>query len=223
MKFTVKDTSAALVEAMKFRGEAIQEASVIALNRTTVNVYNGLKDMLATKIDRPTKFTLNSLQFQKARADRLYGVVETRLGTNSVPSGRYLSPLINGGPRQMKSSEKRFGKYWTPARGADLDASGNIRGSTMNKVLSQLKLRADPAQNATISKRSKAKRKSEAYFVQNGIVFQRKGGAKPTPFIILVEKIPTYRKMLPWYETAQQIVDQSLAREYYQALDELLR
>lgn len=220
MKITVKDTSAAFVEAMNKRSGNIAFASAVALTRTAQKVKAAQIDLMRQKLDRPTKWTLNSLMLKPASKTKLEAVVQTKEGFGSVPAGRYLSPLIEGGPRREKSSEKRLKSYWTPARGAELDGSGNVRGSTMNKVLSQLKLRADPTQNASSSKRSKSKRKSDAYFVQNGIVFQRKGEAKPVPYLILVQKLPTYRKMLPWYETAQEVINQSLPSEFFKALDE---
>lgn len=220
MRFQVKDTSAAFVESLAKRSTNIQFASAVALTRTAQKVKAAQIDLMQQKLDRPTRFTLNSLQLKPATKTKLEAIVETKQGFGSVPAGRYLSPLVDGGERRMKASEKRLGSYWTPARGASLDASGNIRGSTINKVLSQLKLRADTQQNASGSKRSKAKRKSDAYFLQNGIVFQRKGKTKPAPFLILVKKVPTYRRMLPWYETATEVVDQTLPTEFYKALDE---
>lgn len=220
MKITVKDTSAAFVEAMNKRSGNIAFASAVALTRTAQKVKAAQIDLMRQKLDRPTKWTLNSLMLKPATKTKLEAVVQTKEGFGSVPAGRYLSPLIEGGERRMKASEKALRTYWTPARGAPLDASGNLRGSTINKVLSQLQLRADTQQNASESKRSKSKRKSEAYFLQNGIVYQRKGQAKPTPLLITVSKVPTYRKMLPWYETGQQVIDQSLPTEFFKALDE---
>lgn len=223
MRFTVKDTSAAFVDSLAKRSTNIAFASAVALTRTAQKIKAAEIDLMLRKLDRPTRFTLNSLMLRPATKTKLEATVETKMGFGSVPAGRYLTPLVEGGDRRMKASEKRLGSYWTPAKGAPLDASGNIRGSTINKVLSQLKLRADPQQNATGSKRSKAKRKTEAYFLQNGIVFQRKGATKPSPFLILVKKVPTYRKLLPWYETAQEVTDQTLPAEFYKALDEFSR
>lgn len=220
MRFTVKDTSAQFVEAMSKRSTNITFASAVALTRTANKVKDAQYSLMAQRLDRPTRFTLNSLMTKPATKTKLEATVQTKEGFGSVPAGRYLSPLVEGGQRREKASEKRLGSYWTPARDAPLDASGNVRGSTINKVLSQLKLRADTQQNASNSKRSKSKRASEAYFISNGIVFQRKGKAKPSPFLILVKKVPTYRKMLPWYETAQEVINQTLPAEFYKALDE---
>jgi hypothetical protein len=50
--------------------------------------------------------------------------------------------------------------------------------------------------------------------------FQRKGKAQPTPFLILVTKVPTYRKLLPWYEVAQEVIDQTLPAEFFKALNQ---
>ena len=49
---------------------------------------------------------------------------------------------------------------------------------------------------------------------------KKAGADKPTPFLLLVKKVPTYKKFLPWYETAQEVIDQTLPAEFYKALDE---
>jgi hypothetical protein len=220
MRFTVTDTSAQFVEAMAKRSTNITFASAVALTRTAQKVKTAQTDLMAQKLDRPTRFTLNSLMLKPATKTKLEAIVQTKEGFGSVPAGRFLLPLVEGGQRRMKASEKRLDSYWTPARGIPLDASGNVRGSTINKILSQLKLRNDTAQNASKSKRSKAKRASESYFISDGIVFQRKGKTSPSPYLILVKKVPTYRKMLPWYETATEVIDQTLPAEFYKALDQ---
>lgn len=220
MRFTVKDTSAAFLAAMEERAKNVDFAAVVALTRTAGKVKDAQVELMRERLDRPTRWTLNSLQLRPATKDKLEATVETRQGFGSVPAGRYLTPLVEGGQRRMKSSEKQLGAYITPAKGAPLDPYGNVRGSTMNKVLSQLKVRNDAAQNATGSRRSKAKRKSEAFFLNGRVIYQRKGNAKPTPFLILVGKVPTYRPLLPWYRTAEEVVDQTLAAEYFKALEQ---
>lgn len=220
MRFQVKDTSAQFVESMTKRSQNITFASAVALTRTAQKVKSAQIDLMAQKLDRPTRFTLNSLMIRPATKTKLEAVVQTKEGFNSNPAAFWLSPLIYGGQRDRKRSESFLDSYWTPAKAAPLDAFGNVPGPTIKKVLSQLK-KGDAFQQATNSRRSKAKRKAEAYFIQNGVVFQKKAGAeKPTPFLLLVKKVPTYRKFLPWYETAQEVIDQTLPAEFYKALDE---
>lgn len=220
MRFTVKDTSAAFVEAMSKRSENIAFASAVALTRTAQKVKTAQTDLMVAKLDRPTRFTINSLMLKPATKTKLVSVVQTKEGFGSNPAAFWLWPLVYGGQRDRKRSESFFNSYWTPAKAAALDAYGNVPGSTIKKILSQLK-KGDAFQAATNSRQSKAKRKKESFFIQNNVVFQKKAGTdRPTPYLLLVKKIPTYRKMLPWFETADKVIDQNLPTEFFKALED---
>lgn len=223
MRFQVKDTSAAFLDAMNSRAGNITVASYVALTRTAKKVQQAQYDLMRTRLDRPTRYTLNSLYVNSATKTRLEATVETRLGFNSTPAGRYLSPLVFGGGRQMKAHEKQLGFYTAPSRQAPLDASGNVPGSFYKKVLSQLKVSSDPLQNATDSKRSKRKRKAESFFIVGNVLLSRKGEGAANPMLFLFKKVPTYKRLLPWYETAQEVIDQTLPAEFFKALDEFQR
>ena len=63
-----------------------------------------------------------------------------------TPPARYLMAQVTGGQRLLKPFEKRLqakgvlpsGMQTVPGKGATLDAFGNIAGSQMNRILSQL-------------------------------------------------------------------------------------
>lgn len=235
MRFTVKDTSAGFMAETIKRAKNIEFASIVALTRTAQKVKQAEVELLQAKIDRPTRFTLNSLMVKPATKADPTASVETKQGFGSVPAGRYLSPLVDGGPRRMKSSEHRLGFFWVPGEFADLDGSGNIKGSTIGKILSQLQLRGATGQNTTGSKRSKGKRKSQAFFIKGNIVFLRVrqtysktlGGDtsredETRPYLYLLKRAPTYQKLIPFFETAEQVTDQTLSVELLKAMDEFV-
>lgn len=232
MFIRVKDTSSEFLKAQEKRIGALTFASVVALTRTAQKVKAAELELMRTKLKNPTPFTLNSLQVKPATKSKPEAIVETKTGFGSVPAGRYLSPLVDGGLRRHKSSELQMqtqgsASYWVPGEFADLDAYGNIKGSTINKILSQLKLRRDATQNTTGSRKSKGKRKSQAFFLRGNIVFLRVrefpgGGAREDqtkPYLFLI-KPPRYKPILPFFQTAEEVTDQTLAVEYAKAFDE---
>lgn len=218
MRFTVKDTSAGFLANMEQRAKNITFAAAVALTRTAYKVKDAQVELMRRRLDKPTPFALNSLYVKAAKKDRLYAEVETKLGFGSVPAGRFLEPLIEGGQRRMKSHEKQLGSYTGPSRFAPKDAYGNVPGSFYKRVLSQLKASSDPMQNATNSPRSTRKRKAESFYIVGNVILSRKAGQEPKPMLFLVRKVPTYRKMLPWYETADEVISQTLPEEYFKAL-----
>lgn len=231
MRVVVKDTSSQFLASMQKQASNIQFATVVALTRTAQAIKQAEVELMQRKLDRPTAFTLNSLQVKPATKANPEAIVETKTGFGSVPAGRFLSPLVEGGTRRHKSSELQLrtqgtASYWVPGEFADLDAHGNIKGSTINKILSQLKMRRDATQNASGSKRSKSKRKREAFFIRGNIVFLRvrEGSGKnredqTKPYLFLI-KPPKYKPILPFFETAQEVTDQTLAVEIGKAFDQ---
>jgi len=236
MRITVKDTSAGFLKEQQRRGRSIRLAAVAALTRTAVKVKAAEVETMKRVFDRPTPFTLNSLQAKPATLQRPEASVETKTGFGSVPAGRFLSPEVEGGTRRMKSSELQLrtqgsGSYWVPGEFAVLDQYGNIPGSMVNKILSQIKLRRDSSQNATSSKASSGKRKNQAFFLKGRIVFlrireyfvdadgKRKRDDQTKPYLFLINA-PHYKPILPFFDVAEQVTDQNLATEISKAIDE---
>ena len=83
-------------------------------------------------------------------------------------------------PRLAAQGILPAGMQAVPGKGVDLDGFGNIAGSTMNRVLSQLGARFDPLQNETDTSRARrqkreAKQRRGDYFA----VKQKRGGLRP--------------------------------------------
>lgn len=151
-----------------------------ALTATARSVKAAQGKEMRKVFDRPTAYTQNSLYIKMATKQTLAAEVWLK-GDGSQDGGKqrhYLGPNIFGGNRPLKRFEQRLVRVGimqpneraVPGAGAVLDSYGNMSRGQIIKILSQLKTAAVSGDfsNATNSKRSKAKRAKEAYFVSRG-------------------------------------------------------
>lgn len=219
-KIKAKSNATSFARFMGDAGTQLAFANVLALTKTANVAKLAIYDEMRLKFDRPTTFALNSLYSTSATKSNPVAVVETRPGGGSVPAGRYLSPQEAGGQRRAKSHEVRLGEYAVPSKFAKLDAHGNLPGSVLKKMLSQLGIAADPSTNSTNSRRSKIKRKGDAFFRRGDIVFRREG-RDIDPFLILLgntpNDAPSYNRRFDFIGAAERAFDQSYGREFDKA------
>lgn len=214
---------------------AAEDAPIVtayALTKTGQDIKDAEVETMKNVFDRPTKFTLNALYLKPATKRDLVAEVYFKEGFGSIPAWRYLGPQVEGGGRAHKSHEKRLiaaghmrsNEFAVPGQGIKLDAFGNISGSTIEKILSQVQAAGGSGYqaNATNSRRSKAKRKSGQYFVLRpgsnnvranrnvapGIYFR--SGMKGMVPVIMFVKPPRYQKRYPFYETAERVFNDRL-------------
>lgn len=212
-----------------------------ALTKTAQDIKADEIETMKNVFDRPTRFTLNALVVKPAKKKDLVAEVYFKEGFGSIPAWRYLGPQVEGGARVHKAHEKRLiraghmkdDEFAVPGKGVKLDAFGNIPGSTIERILSQVQAAGGSGYqaNATDSRRSKAKRrKSGSYFVLRpdgagragrnvapGIYF-RQGATGLVPIIMFV-KAPRYQKRFPFYERAQLVFDQRLVSRAREGFD----
>lgn len=160
-----------------------------AANNTAFAVREEWKRQMPRVFDRPTALTQNAILYRKATKQNLVAEVYVRdEAFKGTPPARYLMAQVKGGQRLMKPFENRLaaqgilpaGMHAVPGKGVQLDAYGNIPGGVMNRVLSQLGARFDPAQNETETSRGRrqkrdAKKTRGDYFATNG----KRGGLRP--------------------------------------------
>lgn len=204
-----------------------------ALTATAKDIKAAEVDTMKDVFDRPTNFTLNALYVKPATKRDLVAEVYFKDGFGSVPAWRYLGPQVEGGARVHKAHELRLiragvmqsDEFAVPGKGADLDASGNMPGPTIERILSQLQAAEQFAgyqANMTGKSRARAKRKGVGrYFllrpgaagsanrnVAPGIYY-RAGLREMVPVIMFVKQ-PRYQKRFPFYERAQAVFDDRL-------------
>lgn len=175
MKITVNHTFDRLAASLKGLESQIPFATAVALTRTAQDARANVRTEFKQIFDRPTPYTMNSVFVRGATKTRQYA----ELWLKGWPErSHYLEPQIKGGPRPLKRFENVLAQagYMTrseravPAGGAQLDRFGNVSRGQIVKVISQLRAHnlAGSDQNATNSRRSRAKRATEQYFASKG-------------------------------------------------------
>lgn len=211
-----------------------------ALTKTAQDVKAAEVAKMAAVFDRPTRFTLDALFVKPATKQHLVAEVKFKEGFGSIPAWRYLGPEIEGGPRAHKSFELRLiraavmrdNEYAVPGQGAKLDGYGNLPGSLLVSILSQLQAAGGTGYlaNETARSRKRAPRRSR-YFVlrpdqpgpggrvmsrkiQAGI-YEQRGARNLVPIIIFVPA-PHYTERLPYFQTAKEIVASRLPIHFHE-------
>lgn len=162
---------AALAHDAKQAGFAL----VVALTRTARDIKPAEIEEMRSVFDRPTRYTLNSVYVDPATKAKPEARVWLKDGDRPT---HYLVPQIAGGGRPLKRFEEVMvqagymgrGERAVPGAGAQLDAYGNMSRGQIVQILSQLRAfnLAGSDQNATGSRRSRAKRAQVQYFLSRG-------------------------------------------------------
>jgi hypothetical protein len=204
-----------------------------ALTKTGQDIKQAQIETMKEVFDRPTKFTLNALYLKPATKRDLTAEVYFKEGYGSIPAWRYLGPQVEGGPRVHKSHETRLiragvmkpEEFAVPGKGAKLDGFGNMSGSTIERILSQVQAAEQwagyQANETARSRKRNKKRNTGRYFVLRpdgsgragrnvapGIYF-RAGPGDMVPVIMFVRQ-PRYKKRYPFFEVAEKTFNDRL-------------
>ena len=205
----------------------IRICTAIALTKTAKKCEEAVKVEMATKLDRPTRYTMNGLYVRPANINRLQAEIGVKGdAVKGTPANYFLSPNIHGGERRQKRFEKALaatgllpdGMYAVPGAGAKLDASGNMSRGQIMQVLSALKAaeqRSGYLANRT--KRSAKRGKKANYFVGRpgggrlplGVWQYTRGSgtSRVIPIMIFVRQA-NYRPRVNFYD----VVDETAAK-----------
>jgi hypothetical protein len=136
-----------------------------------------LKEVTPRYIKNPVPFTMNSTFVRYASPRKLEAWVGFKdFATKGTPAAKYLQPMITGGGRGTKSTERQLqragilrpGQYIVPTGVTPLKLNqyGNLSGSTYTQVLSRLKALGEQGYTGNVSgaRRSQAKRGNRDYF-----------------------------------------------------------
>jgi hypothetical protein len=202
-------------------------ATAVALTRSAQYAKGKLVEEMKRAFDRPTPYTLNSTYVKPATKSKLVASVaikDNERGTG-FPPVKYLFPEVEGGKRNAKGFENLLrragiipdGWYAVPGSGAPLDAYGNVPGSLIVQILSQLSASRESSANQQPAGRQKRARAGRAqYFavspntpqashIKPGI-YQKQGLAKHAALrsiFVFTSKQPTYRQRYRFYEVAE--------------------
>lgn len=192
----------------------VPEATAAALNYTAYDLREENRPHMQAVFDRPTRYTLNSLNVTPADEGHLTARLWFKDSAGSTQ--HYLLPQVEGGGRGHKRFERlliqagimRGNEYAVPGKRAPLDAYGNIRGSLITSILSQLGAMHDVYQRETARSRKRAGPARTRYFVPGpgswdrlprGIWTKPTSASGPMPIIMFVRK-PTYQVRYRFHE-----------------------
>lgn len=202
-----------------------------ALNDTVVEARDAETDKIRGVFDRPKPLTQKAPLYRRATTDSLTAWVFIRdeASKGTAPS-KYLNPQVMGGSRGAKRFEAalramgimRADEFAIPAIGFKRDQYGNVPGSTIVRILSQLRAMerfAGSMANETIASKARNVRAGKArYFVpqegrraERGIsrlprgIYERNGKGIRAVFIFVRQ--PTYRKRYDFGQAAKAKVE----------------
>jgi hypothetical protein len=201
-------------------------AIALGLTRTAKDIQGNTIKRMRRIFDRPTRFTLNAFRVVPARKNKHIALVGWRLfGGSSSGSGSesYLGPQEVGGSRRPKRFEIRLRRagvmrqdeFAVPARGVRLNRFGNIPGSRIVQILSQLQALSGPGSdgNETVRSRKRAGKSRVRYFAvtskanrQTALppgVYERRANGKVRGVLMFVRR-PVYRAVLGFYDGANK-------------------
>lgn len=214
-------------------------ATMQAINATAVETRQRWADVMPRVFDRPMPLTQRAVLYKKATRARLESEIFIRdEAFKGTPPAKYLQAQVEGGQRRRKGVEVRLGAqgllpagmYVVPGKGAQLDVYGNIKGSVVNQVLSQIGARFDPLQNETDDSRGKRHRRDARKGTRRGDFFaltRARGRLKPgiyqriatgfgsavTSILRFVDRA-RYRKRYDIFGMAQKIYDRRFAANF---------
>lgn len=226
-----------------FSDRRFAAAIATALTRTAVQARDAVYTEMVSKLDRPTPYTLRSLFVSGARADRLQAMTffKDNTGGYDTPATKYLLPQVEGGAgRSIKRFERALiakgsmpsGWHAVPAKGARLDAFGNVSRGQIMQIISQLGTELLAGSDRSMSTRDKRsainaqKRAGGRFYAvlpgqgkQPGIYQREFTGRNVTPVFIFVQST-TYKKRFDFYGVAGRVVQDNLSRNVQQAIGE---
>lgn len=210
-------------------------AAALALTRTAQAARDEIvKAEFPASFDRPTPYTLRSPFVEFARKDRLYARVLLR---GSRAESAYLRAQVDGGKRALKSYERKLlnagflpaGFVTIPGSGAKLNAYGNIPGSRLMQMLSDLRIAegwAGATQNrsAATTKRKQRRGGNRHFVARPGghlapgvyIASWKPGSREIKPFLLFVEA--SYRQRIDWQGIVTRVANQRFPDEFRRAL-----
>jgi hypothetical protein len=199
------------------------------------------EDEINRKIDRPTRFTLRSIQATKATSRTMTATVKVK--DKVRPDGRSEAKILGhlfgdfAGSRQIKAFENLMrsrgilpnGKFIVPGEKMPLDSFGNMRRSALRKVINGLRAtRVRGEQASTLApgiwlrkgfKRKGKPRVEDSYFVVHRQIDKLSSGKRgqksrpPEPMVLFVDR-PRYRRLFNMKTIAQRVIVSDLDKEF---------
>lgn len=210
------DIASIRAEMPKWANERVPSITRNALNDTADDARFAEVEKLRGIFDRPTDFVARSPRYSKATKEDLTATVFIRDDGRVAPT-RVLQAEVEAGPRRPKAFElalrgagvMRPDEYAVPAIGQPRDAFGNLPGSLIVRILSQMRafgVAGFRANESTKSRKRNLRLGKARYFVPAGVrqergigrlprgIYERVGSNKIRAVMIFVSGPPRYSK-----------------------------
>mgnify|MGYP006315252931 CR=1 FL=1 len=217
----------------EFEREQLPFATVMALTWTAKDVKAEHVRLLPLIFDRPTRYTMNSLQVTPAKKYR--PIASVWFKDSARMRRHYLMPQVEGGTRPLKRFEEwlvrksvmRSDEFAVPARGVKLDAFGNLSAGTIVQILSQLQAGPDAHQWETGRSRKRAGKRRTRYFVPQPPSTLKRGvwrqvGKRVEPVLIFVTSV-RYEARYAFFDISRREAMAKMPINFQRALDRALR
>ena len=204
-------------------GKDAPKALADAINHTSNQARQALRQEMQSVFVSPTPFTLNAIAVDVARPsgdpEGSVFVKDTARNGSNTPVD-WLKPQVFGGERAQKASERTLhalgvlpaGMYTVPGKAARRDSYGNMSRGQIIEMIASLR-------------RSKNGAKDEKYFViRRGLdaigIAQRAG--KSVQVVVAFTKEPNYNSKLKYDEVVERVADENLEANVDKAVIRLL-
>lgn len=175
LKFDIR-SSAAFVRAQlsDLQKKHLPKAEYQAAQRAGMYVHGALRKEMEEVFDRPTRYALGGLAFKRPTTERpVMSIWLNEFPNKGIPAAVFLQPQIEGGARRQKRFERALqargllppGWFAVPGRQAPLDAHGNVPGSFIVRMLSDLQAFGEQGYRANRKGKRRGARKTNYFFV----------------------------------------------------------
>jgi hypothetical protein len=197
-----------------------------ALSRTASGAKKQLIAETPDYIDRPTPFTLRGFYSKGANSKDLSAEVGT---INPFFKKHHMRPQVDGGDRAVKGSERRMRakgflaatEFLAPGPAMHLDQYGNMKGSNVVQILSQIRSLSLKGESGFEGNRAEGESSKAFFGIINGHkgVWERRGRRNIRLMMQVVGK-PSYSPRFPMVEIVQQYFNANIEREFWKAYEE---
>lgn len=175
LQFDIR-TNSQIVQAQltELQKRHLPAAAMDAANATGRYIHAALRSEMTEVFDRPTPWALGGLRFKLAtRSKPEVNIWLEEFGGKGIAAAQFLRANIEGGSRAHKRMEKALqakglmpkGTFAVPAGQAPLDAYGNVPGSFIVRMLSDLQAFGEQGYRANRKGERRGARRTNYFFV----------------------------------------------------------